>query len=460
MSTRSHGITKRAVRALAVGVISTAAVVAVAPALASATTVWVNRSAPAVAPPGMSCAAPGYNTIQSAISAAATASGSTIAVCASTYREQIAIEKAVSIKSSGGTATIALPAASAESTTPCDKAGEEDVISICVAGAVKLSGLTVEGRWPSGTCKENLFGIFAGGNAKVSISNTKVIHAGAEPINGCQGGVGIQIGRAATSQVATGTLTSDVVTGYQKNGIDIAFTGSKGTLKKVTVTGAGQEIEPGVLTNIAQNGVEIAFGAAGKVTESTISNNECENHRVVNGVEVCGPESLSQTQSTGVLLLEEAKGSSVTKSTIAHNDIGVYHLAAEETTKPQAAITGNSLLEDRDEGVTLDQGFATVNENTITGPGNVGIQLLQYHFEENGETFQPFGPRGTGNKDTISNMSKWAIQGLSDLNPADEFGSFTVTNSAISGNPGLTPAESVTTNNPSKLQIVLGTGNS
>jgi hypothetical protein len=422
------------------------AVVVVAPAVASATTVWVNRSAPTVTPPGTSCAAPGYSTIQSAVSAAGTAAGSTINVCASTYREQVAIEKAVTVKNAGGPVTVALPATPASSTTACDNTPEEqDVISICVAGKVKLSGLTVEGRWPSGTCNDNLFGIFAGGGANVSIINTQVTHAGAEPINGCQGGVGIQIGRALTKQVASATVTNVLVTGYQKNGIDLAYTGSKGTIKKATVKGAGKEIQPGEPTNIAQNGIEIAFGASGKILESTISENECENP-------VCGPESLTQTQSTGVLFFEEAKSSSVSKSTIEKNDIGVYHFAGVETTKPQATIVGNNLVEDRDEGVELDQGFATVNENTITGPGNVGIQLLQYEG-------QAFGPKGTGNKDTITNMQKWAIQGLSDGAPADEFGSFTVTNSQISGNPGATPAGSVTTNNPSKLQIVLGAGN-
>ena len=445
MSTRILGGTERTVRAVMIGVIATAAIVAAAPAVASATTVWVNRSAPAVAPPGTSCAAPGYNTIQSAISAAGTAAGSTISVCASTYREQIVIEKPLSIKNSGGAVAIALPASPAASTTACDTAEEEDLISICVAGAVKLSGLTLEARWPENTCKENLFGIFAGGKAAVSIANTNVLHAGAEPINGCQGGVGIQIGRALTNQVASATINTVLVTGYQKNGIDVAYTGSKATIKKATVTGAGPQA-PGDHNDIAQNGIEVAFGAGAKISESTVSANECENP-------VCGPNDLTQTQATGVLLIEEAKGTSVSKSTIEHNDIGVYHLSAVETTRPQASISGNTLLEDRDEAVVLDQGFATVNENTITGPGNIGIQLLQY-------SGQAFGPKGTGNKDTITNMSEWAIQGLSDLSPSDEFGSFTITNSKISNNPGATPEGSVTTNNPSKLPIVVGAGNS
>jgi hypothetical protein len=153
-----------------------------------------------------------------------------------------------------------------------------------------------------------------------------------------------------------------------------------------------------------------------------------------------------------VLLIEEAKGTSVTKSTLRENDIGFYHLAGVETTKPQATIVSSKLEANRYEGVTLDQGFATVNKDEITGPGNVGIQVLQYEG-------QSFGPKGTGTEDKVSGMTAWAVEGLSDLAPGDEAGSFKISNSAISGNPGPTPKESVHTNNQPKLPIILGAGN-
>jgi hypothetical protein len=94
----------------------------------------------------------------------------------------------------------------------------------------------------------------------------------------------------------------------------------------------------------------------------------------------------------------------------------------------------------------LDQGVGTVNKNTING-GNVGIQLIQY-------AGQAFGPKGTGSGDTITGAKQFAVEGLSDKLPADEFGTFTITKSKISGNPGPTPAESVYTNNPKRLQII------
>jgi hypothetical protein len=52
-------------------------------------------------------------------------------------------------------------------------------------------------------------------------------------------------------------------------------------------------------------------------------------------------------------------------------------------------------------------------------------------------------------------MSVHAVEGLSDLQPADQFGSFKITLSQISNNPtGASVSESVFTNNPSKLPII------
>jgi hypothetical protein len=49
-------------------------------------------------------------------------------------------------------------------------------------------------------------------------------------------------------------------------------------------------------------------------------------------------------------------------------------------------------------------------------------------------------------------MTKYAVEGCSEVNPADQFGSFTITKSKISGNPG-SVSGSVFTNNSPKLPI-------
>ena len=145
---------------------------------------------------------------------------------------------------------------------------------------------------------------------------------------------------------------------------------------------------------------------------------------------------------------KEGKGSAVTKSVINGNDLGVAHAAEVGAAEPQATISEDILENDRYASIMLDQGFATVSKDTMTR-GNVGILLVQYAAQE-------FGTMGYGTKDKIKKMTKRAIEGLSDLSPSDQFGSFTITKSKIRGNPkGASLNESVFTNNPSKLQIVL-----
>ena len=408
------------------------------PALASASTAFVSTNAPSA--PYNSCAHPAYNSVQQAVAAPAT----TVKVCAGTYTEQVQITKGVKIKAEPG-AVLKLPASPANSTTACDTAigapyqPNQDEVSICTPNPVSISGLKIEALWPAGTCYDSMYGVFVAGGATLKATNVTVVGAGASPINGCQGGVAYEIGTARTepSEVGNASFKGGSVSGYQKNGITVEGTGSSIAVNGTTVTGAGATPET------AQNGIQISYGAAGSIKKATVTGNECDNS-------TCGADSQADYQSTGVLFYGAANGSSVTASTINGNDIGVYSESTSETepsepASSQVLVSGNKLENDRYEGVLVSSGWTTVDKNTIKS-GNVGIQLLQY-------AGQPYGPKGTGTKDMISGMSKWAVQGYSDNQPSDAFGQFTISSSKVSGNPGPTVAESVTSNNVPKLKI-------
>jgi hypothetical protein len=411
---------------------ATVASVAAVPAAASAASLWVAH-APTVTGPGKSCTSPGYNTIQAAITA--DTAGAKIEVCTGTYVEQLQIAKALSIVAAGSV-TVQLPESPADSTTECDKASlrgleehkygtqpDQDEIAVCGSGTVALTGLTIDASWPA-VCDDSLYGILVGGGANLKLVDSSIVHAGANPINGCQGGIGIQIGMAWTNpvEIGTATLTNDTISGYQKNGITVDGIGSKATITSTTVTGTGET------TQIAQNGIQVSNGAQAKITESTISGNEYN----------------PGYEATGVLFYGAAAGSTVTKSIIANNDFGVYGLDGLSTapTSSQLTISSDKLTGDRYASVGLDQGWATVNNDELAG-GKVGI--LVYQYEE-----QQYGPKGTASGDTISGMSEWAVQGSSDENPADHLGSFSIVKSAISGNPfGASVSNSVTSNSKS-----------
>lgn len=421
-------------RRLAKWAVATSAIALAVPAIASAApTVFVSTEP--VKGPFNSCLTPGYKGIQEA--ATANPAKTNIHVCKGTYEEQVVLTKADNIVADPG-ATLKLPASPMPTKSPCDKETEEqDLLMACTAGKVNISGLTLDGAWP-GTCNDNLYTLNTGGGVKLTLTGSTIKHAGAVPINGCQGGIGVGIGRKFTGQVATATLTSDTIEGYQKGGIKVDGPGSSAKISGVTVTGVGPT------DKIAQNGIQIARGAKAKISGSTVTGNECEVTSAP-----CGPNALTETQSGGILIFGQASGVKVSSSNISKNDIGIYYAAGFESEAPSesvaATISGNTLEEDRYEGMVLEEGTVKASNNKIIGNGkaNVGIQLLQF----GGNTL---GLKATGKSDAISGMKKCAVEGLSDNEAADKLETLSLTKSLskFSGN-----AQPSCNNNEAKIVL-------
>ena len=129
-------------------------------------------------------------------------------MCAGTYDEQLAITQAVILQAKGPV-TVAGPATPSNTLTPCDADGGSDpdqtVVDICgpdgtTANSMKvtISGFTIQGGWPSDVCDDSLYGVTVLGGANLVMSNSTVEDVGGNPqTDGCQGGVGIQVGFAA-----------------------------------------------------------------------------------------------------------------------------------------------------------------------------------------------------------------------------------------------------------------------
>jgi len=405
---------------LIASVAAIALLLAPAGAQAAKSTLWVAAGA-ANSGHGSSCSEAAYGSIQAAIDAAA--KGATVSICPGTYSEQLTIANAVKLvpANGAGTVTIALPANPAESISGCDAAGAaegggtpEDEISICTSGTVAITDLTVEAHWPAGTCDDNLYGILVAGGATLKASGVDLDGAGAEPINGCQGGVGIQVGMAWTHPVEVGhaRLSGDRVSGYQKNGITVDGAGSSARISKVLVTGAGRTDET------AQNGIQVSNGALGLIKNSEILDNEC-------AAPSCGPDPLTDYQATGVLFYGAASGSNVMHSEMIGDDIGVYFGSESpvQASSPEVTI-GHDLTAADTEGVVLDQGDASIEETRIAGSGNVGVALLQYEG-------QSYGPDSTATGDKITDQASAGIKVFTDGAPGDEAGSFTISKSQI-----------------------------
>jgi hypothetical protein len=415
---------------------------------ALASTDWVSSATPSA--PFDSCEHPGFDSIQSAITEG---TGSKIEVCDGTYAEQLNIERPVKIKGNG--AKIELPATPQKSETACDAASEagdhledQDLISVCASGKVTINGITADAIWPGNpieagvSCAFNLYGILVGGGANLDLTESVVLGAAPATINGCQYGVGVQVGMsyALPEQPGKATLKDDTIKDYQKNGVTVDGEGSVATIEDIGVSGAGPTAE------IAQNGIGVQLGAKATINAVKVKLNECNNA-------TCGPNPLADYQAEGVYFFGAARGSSVKNSLLSENDAGVeaFDTSASSPNKPQVTIGNNTITENRYEGVLINQGSTKVNGGDITD-SKVGIEALQIG---EGEFAQSFGPNATVTGVTISGMSEWAVEGDSDNAAGDKPGLIKVSKSEISGNPGPAPAESVTTNNPTGLPILL-----
>jgi hypothetical protein len=400
-----------------------------AAASASAATLYVSNSASVVAG-GKSCAQPGYSTIQAAITAGG--AGANVSVCPGTYTEQLEITNAVKLSaaSGAGTVTVAMPSAPKESTTTCDYAESEaqtDAISICApkTATVAITGLDVEAVVPVETCGGGLNGIFVG---EGTLKATNVVVDGAssslDGYKGCQHGVAINVGSIEPTEIAHAVLKDVTVFGYEKNGPTVSGEGSTMTMTASKVTGEGQS------PYIAQNGIQVAYGAEGTIKSTTVSGDECSLTGACSSTDI-------DNQATGVLFYGAAPGSSVSGSTLSENDIGAYYDSTSKTqpSSPEVTFTKDVLTSNRYEGFVLEQGKALLSKDTINGSGDVGIDLVQ-------SKEQTLASESSATHTKVEDQTEAAIKVESDKSSEDIPGSFDFTDGTFSGDATVLDNES------------------
>jgi len=386
-------------------------------ATASASTLYVSNSAPPVVG-GKSCAQPNYSAIQAAITAGG--AGAVIKICPGTYTEQLEITNSVTLTAASGvgTATIAMPQAPAYSGTSCDILAHPeqiDEISICTSGTVTINNLNVQALFPNATCAGELYGIFVGEGGTLKATGDTVDGASTTlpALKGCQTGVAIEIGNKTPAEVGHAVLKNLTIYGYQKNGPTVKSPGSTMTITGSTITGEGPS------PDIAQNGIEVAYGAKGVVNTSSISGNECN-------VPVCAVNN--EEQASGVLFYQSASGSNVTSSTITNNDIGAYYGSGSATVPAMPAFTlsKDGLTNNRYEGVVLEEGKASLKNDVINGTGKVGIDLVQLASQLSALNSSATSTKVEG--------QETAIKVESDKSALDIPGKFTFATGTLSGN--------------------------
>ncbi|HEV2489524.1 MAG TPA: NosD domain-containing protein [Candidatus Acidoferrales bacterium] len=317
-----------------------------------------------------------FTTIQAAVTASPT--GTIIKICPGNYPEQVTITKngITLLGVTFGTAdnpVITSPTGGVIQNTTSLATGNPIGAQILVGGTsapaltgVNITGIAVDGsnNQLSGCGAPTLIGIFYQ-NASGTITQVATRHQTLDVGDaGCQNGLGIfvQSGNALTSTV---TVQGSSVHSYQKNGIT-------GNEAGTTITVAGNDIVgQGSTTGAAENGIQIGFGATGKISSNSVAD------------DIWSPDTISDTgdAASGILVYAAAPATLsdvISSNIVASTQFGIA-VVTDLTSGPAAdawPITANRVSGTRIfDGIDVCSDGNTVKSNAVFGSDESGIHL-------------------------------------------------------------------------------------
>jgi hypothetical protein len=344
-----------------------------------------------------------YATIQQAVDHAP---NGTVRICPGTYHEQVLITGKVTLEGityANTDSVVILPPLTGllQNTTDLRGPVAAQILVQDTPGPVLISNLTVDGTGNQiSGCSADVRGIVYQ-NASGRINHVAVRNdvPGDVP-SGCQSGQGIVV--EADTGTSTVTVENSSVHNYNKNGIVARYAGATMTAIANYVRGNGVVASGGA----AQNGIEIAFGATGKVTNNSVIDN------------IYGDVTVAT--SSDILLFDAAETSGITVSgnTVGDSNIPI---ALETDTASQGdgvTVSTNKIFG----GTTLDGIDVCTNGNTIKTNTIADTTQSGLHLDES--------CGGTGNTNTISGntfVEGYCAGILADPSTTDTIGAETYT---------------------------------
>jgi hypothetical protein len=421
-----------------------------------------------------------FSTIGAAISAVP--SGSTVEVCPGNYPEQLSITKKltlIGLQSGTSGAVVVLPPSGGLGLNATDIFGNPVAAQIFVdspAGAVTIEHITVDGTGNNVSgCAPNLEGIYFQ-NTSGTITNNVVRNqylTNFASLGGCQSGLAINI--EATTSDNTVTISGNSVRAYQKNGITAS---GPGPVAASSGTGAGNPQGPIVTINnnyivglaatamnwqgvylnqstAAENGIQVGFGAGGKVEFNTVNDN------------IWGQDTSSDTgdAASGILIFASPN------ITVTGNEVGSaqFGIVAETdgsgfcgTSSPISCGTadGTIITSNKVAGTQLFDGIdACSNGNTITTNDVFGSTESGIHFDDscsNSSLSTTSGNSNSASKNVIVEACAGILLGTGTTgNTATPNTIFDVTNTTLAGDvcPVAAPADVVVVSHASERKL-------
>jgi hypothetical protein len=341
-----------------------------------------------------------YGTIQQAITATASSPGAVIKVCPGTYPEQVVISQSVTLQgivSGNQELAIIVPPSGGvvQNATDLDNPAMPIAAQILVQGAgpVSITNLTVDGAGNGvASCGLDIQGILfqnASGTVNHVAVRNQVPGAG---FGGCQIGESIFV-QTAAGLVSSVTIQNSSVHNYNKNGITGNDAGTTLTVMGNYVQGAGVVASGGA----AQNGIQLGFGATGRIANNSVTDN------------IYGDTTVAA--SADILLYDTAENSgiSVTNNVVSNSQFPIVLYADTAGVGDGVTLTGNKVFSVSSfDGIDLCTNGNTVKSNSVFNSARSGI-----HIDTScGAAFG--GSTGTNNTITNNTVLESACAGLLD----------------------------------------------
>jgi parallel beta-helix repeat protein len=282
--------------------------------------------------------------------------GDVIDIDTATYTEQVVVSKNLTLQTTPGHSNATIKAPSALS-------GSLAIVDFTGTGVTSAGLLNLNIQGPSSSLKagvnveQGASGVTISGDAISNIQDANNLKFGN------QTGIGILIGGNTGGVFTSGTATiqNNTITTYQKGGIVVENTGSNATITGNTVTGAGKT------NQIAQNGIEVGFGATASVTNNTISGN------------IYGKLSVTGFAAADILLYQPGAGTTASNNNCTSCDVAIWALDASSPTISNNSISGFDF-----EGIDLDIvstgcSNATVTNNTISNSSGAADGIILFN---------------------------------------------------------------------------------
>ena len=260
-----------------------------------------------------------------------------------------------------------------------------------VSGTVDATGCNIAVYYDAGASGvvknaevfgSSYFGVVVNGDAgtvNVDILTSSIHDIGQVPHNGTQHGVAIYYRGFFEVSAVTGRIAGNTIWGYQKGGIVTNGTGVQVTVTGNTVTGDGH------VTFIAQNGIQIGYGASASVMRNTVSGNSYigfpGDGSASGGILVVGGAYYGACPDGNDC--PYTVNTKINDNVLANNDVGVYLSNADADFHAPASATNikavnNTISDDQCFNTSYQAGIADQGNNDkmianrISGPGYIG----------------------------------------------------------------------------------------